>query len=473
MPEKTVPAEVETTNPGLPDDVWAALSRPFRQDEIELLPKQLRKDDKDRFPCEEGPSLRHASKDGHACGGYHAKSVHLHYAGHANITMRLNEAAGPDGWSWTPAFVDPTPLQAELLRGAVAAGNADLTRLLFEQVATSGVFRGGPDGMWISLTIRGVTKLGFADAAGKNGPNAWKELIGDGLRNAAMRFGVGTYLWAKSDTADALKTRNPEGDADQQPDLPSAADVTKALATALDAAQPIDALRGVWMTYTEPVLQQVLLEVDGQQVPAAQVLLDHKARIERALVAEQERAEQDQRAEGAPEQAAPQQQDAPSSADEIGARLVAQGEQANADARAHAEQHASRSRAEESPAARAATSAQQDMSPKKRALLPWINELVNLQAAALGVTAGVHAKDLMAGREGQAVEDLPLTVLRAWVQSRRPLVVQALRDQGSAPAANAYLAVPAAQPADADAVLLAGEDAGASQGARQDAPQNA
>ena len=35
-----------------------------------------------------------------------------------------------------------------------------------------------------------VDVAGFGSADGKTGPNATKELIGDALRNAAMRFGV-------------------------------------------------------------------------------------------------------------------------------------------------------------------------------------------------------------------------------------------------------------------------------------------
>ena len=67
-------------------------------------------------------------------------------------------------------------------------------------------------GLWIKLTIHGVTKLGFGDAGGKTGPNAVKELIGDCLRNASMRFGVATYLWSKSEASAELKA-GPDEDA--------------------------------------------------------------------------------------------------------------------------------------------------------------------------------------------------------------------------------------------------------------------
>ena len=54
-------------------------------------------------------------------------------------------------------------------------------------------------GMWIKLTVCGVTRLGYGDAQGKEGGNAIKEAIGDALRNAAMRFGAALELWHKGD----------------------------------------------------------------------------------------------------------------------------------------------------------------------------------------------------------------------------------------------------------------------------------
>jgi hypothetical protein len=59
-------------------------------------------------------------------------------------------------------------------------------------------------GLWIRLTVLGVTRIGFGDAGSKTGPNAVKEIIGDAIRNAAMRFGVGTYLWSKSEASKVL-----------------------------------------------------------------------------------------------------------------------------------------------------------------------------------------------------------------------------------------------------------------------------
>jgi hypothetical protein len=57
----------------------------------------------------------------------------------------------------------------------------------------------GDGGMWIKLTVCGVTRLGYGDAQGKTGGDAMKERIGDALRNAAMRFGAALDLWHKGD----------------------------------------------------------------------------------------------------------------------------------------------------------------------------------------------------------------------------------------------------------------------------------
>lgn len=168
---------IQATGPDA--DFWARLTAPFADDEIELLPKPFDRNS-DKGKCDK------PDRDGHSCGGWHGlPAVHLSYVGHAGLTMRLNEVCGPDGWDWEPFVLDPRGLPA------IADG-----------------------GLWIRLKIttpsgREVVKIGYGDAPGKS--NATKELIGDALRNAAMRFGIGTYLWGKSDKAKAHLAR---GDAD-------------------------------------------------------------------------------------------------------------------------------------------------------------------------------------------------------------------------------------------------------------------
>lgn len=105
------------------------------------------------------------------CGGYHAitHTIHLDYVGHAAITHRLLEA--DPNWSWEPVAFGPDGLPVLDKNG----------------------------GLWIRLTVCGVTRLGYGDAPGKLGGDAMKEAIGDAIRNAAMRFGAALELWHKGD----------------------------------------------------------------------------------------------------------------------------------------------------------------------------------------------------------------------------------------------------------------------------------
>jgi hypothetical protein len=96
--------------------------------------------------------------------------------GHADVTDRLL-AVDPE-WNWEPKAEDEHGLP------------------VFDTDKN-----GSPVGLWIRLTVGGVTRLGYGSCpSGQN--DAVKVLIGDALRNAAMRFGVALDLWAKGDRAD-------------------------------------------------------------------------------------------------------------------------------------------------------------------------------------------------------------------------------------------------------------------------------
>lgn len=95
--------------------------------------------------------------------------VKLAYVGHAALTDRLLDV--DPAWSWEPLALDERGLPA------------------LDEVG----------GLWIRLTICGVTRLGYGDAGQKKGGDAMKERIGDALRNAAMRFGAALDLWHKGD----------------------------------------------------------------------------------------------------------------------------------------------------------------------------------------------------------------------------------------------------------------------------------
>lgn len=143
------------------------LKMPFLENQISKLPKptkyqtdEIKSDYKKGIRCE-------------VCGGWHHPNVvHLDYVGHAALTNRLLDC-DPE-WNWEP----------------MALGENGLP-----------LIDGGP-GMWIKLTVCGVTRLGYGDAARKSGGNAIKEVIGDALRNAAMRFGAALDLWHKGDLHD-------------------------------------------------------------------------------------------------------------------------------------------------------------------------------------------------------------------------------------------------------------------------------
>jgi hypothetical protein len=176
----------------------AKMREPVPTDQIHYLTKAVNRDDKQKVRCTE-QNARGASADGIICGGYHVKSFHIAYWGHADLTARLLEA-DPE-WSWEPLSYDDRGLPAFDSNG----------------------------GLWMKLTVGGVTRLGYGDAQGKSGPNAIKEAIGDGLRNAAMRFGAGLELWSKSD-------------------LRAEAELAEAREWLVEAqaAETVDAIREIW-----------------------------------------------------------------------------------------------------------------------------------------------------------------------------------------------------------------------------------
>jgi hypothetical protein len=95
--------------------------------------------------------------------------VKLAYVGHAALTDRLLDA--DPAWSWEPLAMSDNGLP------------------VLDPIG----------GMWIKLTVCGVTRIGYGHAGNKEGGDAIKEIIGDALRNAAMRFGAALELWHKGD----------------------------------------------------------------------------------------------------------------------------------------------------------------------------------------------------------------------------------------------------------------------------------
>lgn len=155
-----------------------AMREPFPANFISKLPKGT----KAQNECP--PDQKEVCK---VCGGWHhPKMKHLDYVGHAAVTQRLLNA--DPRWYWEPLAYDQRGLPAFDDNG----------------------------GLWIRLTVAGMTRLGYGDAAGKHGHNAVKEAIGDALRNASMRFGAALELWHKgdweSDTLPPQPDDTPPGD---------------------------------------------------------------------------------------------------------------------------------------------------------------------------------------------------------------------------------------------------------------------
>lgn len=140
------------------------LRKPFPANQISKLPKATKKQTED---------VKNDYKLGircQLCGQWHHKDVvHLDYVGHAALTDRLLDV--DPMWNWEPVGFDSTGQPA------------------FDKVG----------GMWIRLTVAGMTRIGYGNADGKSGGDAVKEVIGDALRNAAMRFGAALDLWHKGD----------------------------------------------------------------------------------------------------------------------------------------------------------------------------------------------------------------------------------------------------------------------------------
>lgn len=155
MMQRKPPKSSEVQTPLTPKEAALKLMRkPFEAHQISTMCKPTKKDNPPGN-CK-------------ACGGFHKlPAVQLSYVGHAALTDRLLDA-DPE-WTWEPLAYAP-----------------DGTPLLDSQ-----------GGMWIKLTVGGVTRLGYGDAQGKIGGDATKERIGDALRNAAMRFGAALDLWHK------------------------------------------------------------------------------------------------------------------------------------------------------------------------------------------------------------------------------------------------------------------------------------
>lgn len=99
--------------------------------------------------------------------------VYLDYVGHADITKILIEV--DPLWNWEPV--------------AWEHGRPAITE------------RDGIATLWVRLTLLGKSMLGCGSVHATK-EDLDKELIGDALRNAAMRFGIALALWSNAEWAE-------------------------------------------------------------------------------------------------------------------------------------------------------------------------------------------------------------------------------------------------------------------------------
>jgi hypothetical protein len=181
------------------------LRAPFPENQIGKLPKLTCRNCRDsRFKaCD-----NHTKRTCQVCGNWISPAhTHLDYVGHADITGRFLEV-DPE-WDWEPVARE---VDQQLLLAAVQTGNPDIVNAVLNSAPPKLDSNGG---MWMRVTIAGVTRLGYGDGGGKHGPDAVKVAIGDGLRNAGMRFGAGLDMWRK-DTEPADTDTSPTSKPPQQ-----------------------------------------------------------------------------------------------------------------------------------------------------------------------------------------------------------------------------------------------------------------
>src|ERR1700733_4885895 len=175
-------------------DVAAQLRAPFPADRVGKLPRVTCGNCSDkRKTCTE-----HSRVWCDVCKSMVSqKHIHIDYVGHADVTDRLLQA-DPD-WSWEPKAKDVDPA---VMAAAVASGNPEVIQMVLDNAPPKFDLdsNGNPVGLWISLTVGGTTRPGYGSVPSSQ-DDAVKVLIGDALRNAAMRFGVALDLWAKGERA--------------------------------------------------------------------------------------------------------------------------------------------------------------------------------------------------------------------------------------------------------------------------------
>lgn len=187
-------------------DALAKLRQPFTGDAVGKLPRVTCRQ------CSQSQGRvcdKHSKRQCDICGNFMTTAhIHLDYVGHAEVTDRLLEADPYWEWDFLSRDIDPAAL------AAIASAEQSIQAGLLEVVIDNSPPHferdrdGNPIGLWITLTVDNVTRKGFGSVESAKF-EAEKQLIGDALRNAAMRFGVALALWSKgqleSESADDFR----------------------------------------------------------------------------------------------------------------------------------------------------------------------------------------------------------------------------------------------------------------------------
>lgn len=216
----------------------AALRATFPAEQVGKLPKiWCKKCTEARFKvCDD-----HRKERCRACGNNITDAhIDIDFVGHADVTARLLDV--DPNWDWEPFAFDESGLPA---------------------VDTDA--KDNPVGLWIKLTIGGVTRPGYGSVvSGKS--DAIKELIGDAIRNAAMRFGVALDLWAKGERSD---TKGKEVEAGANPVPRRTASARELAEQEISVLRSQIAAKGKKSGLTLADLNQRFTDLNGVGIPDA------------------------------------------------------------------------------------------------------------------------------------------------------------------------------------------------------------
>jgi hypothetical protein len=158
--------------------------------------------------------------------------LQLDYVSHAWVTDRLLQV--DPTWNWEPVAFDESGLPKFDDNG----------------------------GLWIKLTVCGVTRYGYGEPATRDKYDQKKSAIGNAMRNAAMRFGVALDLWAKEAPETELpKNNKPEP---TSPEVMSMIERIKNAGSLVELSQVVPLIQNA--TYTDSEKRNLRIIFDNKKV---------------------------------------------------------------------------------------------------------------------------------------------------------------------------------------------------------------